>query len=331
MAEKDLSDFSLLEYDDVYADVYNAYSLGAGFMDPGDLSPLDPRLVTADGMNPHGLTQDMRKLWVNRHVKLVDGKYGQVYPKYYTTIENMTESDNHMVIHERVYDGAGYQKQLLNARSAERKLYLMLAQKEAEYNMPVVLPQEAKQDTLVHPELHLVLNYSFHRWKENHMISEVDNFPQEIALLPESGRPTFKDGNMFVADVAFTTPEQLELMKSDFRYVAELLVKLRTGQPIEFSEAKVIHLNELMQVFAALTGDPGYLSYRVEKKTDGGDKKVYNMRKVIADYEAGKMLCEDVHALKQNFGLNTEQALKALNSSAEKRALYYQASGEQAP
>ena len=331
MAEIDLRDFSLLEYDDVYADVYNAYSLGAGFMDPGDLSPLDPRLVTADGMNPHGLTQDMRKLWVNRHVKLVDGKYGQVYPKYYTTIENMTESDNHMVIHERVYDGAGYQKQLLNARSAERKLYLMLAQKEAEYNMPVVLPQEAKQDTLVHPELHLVLNYSFHRWKENHMISEVDNFPQEIALLPESGRPTFKDGNMFVADVAFTTPEQLELMKSDFRYVAELLVQLRTGESIDFSEAKVIHLNELMQLFAVLTGDPDYLNYRVEKKTDGGDKQVYNMREVMENHGAGKAIFEIVLQQKKQNGYSTEEAMDKLFLSAKQRALYYQASGEQAP
>ena len=55
------------------------------------------------------------------------------------------------------------------------------------------------------------------------------------------------------------------------------------------------------------------------------------MVKRIAIREAAKMLCENVHALKRNLGLSTEQALDMLDSAAEERTLYYQASGEQAP
>ena len=57
---------------------------------------------------------------------------------------------------------------------------------------------------------------------------------------------------------------------------------------------------------------------------------MYKLREVMENRGAGKMLCEDVYALKKH-GYTTEQALDMLDSSAEKRALYYQVSGEQAP
>ena len=73
------------------------------------------------------------------------------------------------------------------------------------------------------------------------------------------------------------------------------------------------------------------LTHQMAKKTDGGDKKVYNVREVMETRAAGKMLCKNVIVLKHKYGYSTEQALDVLESSAEERAMYYQVSGEQAP
>ena len=328
MAEKDLSEFSLLEYNDVHADVLNAYGFHADVVDPADLSPLDPRLVVADGMHLHGLVRDSAKVWVNRRQKLINAKYGQEHPIYYTHIENMSRSDHLMIVREKSYDGAGYHKQLLNVLSCEKELHKMRAEAAGK---PVVIPPTMRQGLLTHPQLKLVLNFSFHRWRSNCEMSKIDNYEQELALLNEGGLAMCSDESMVVANVAFTTKEQLDLMKSDFRYLAELLVKLRTGEPYDFREAEVIHLNELMQAFAVFTGDPEWLTYQVAKKTDGGDKKVYNVREVIANREAGKTIFEIVLQQKNQNGYSTEEAMDKLFLSAKQRALYYQVSGEQAP
>ena len=91
----------------------------------------------------------------------------------------------------------------------------------------------------------------------------------------------------------------------------------------------------LLQTFAVFTGDPGWLTYQVAKKTNRGDKKVYNVREVmekrIANRVTSRMVCKIVFSLKQKYGYSSEQALDDMDASAEERALYYQASGEQAP
>ncbi len=86
----------------------------------------------------------------------------------------------------------------------------------------------------------------------------------------------------------------------------------------------------LKRAVAVFTGGPGWLTYHVEE-ANGGDKKVCNMRKVIADYEASKAIFEIVLQQKKQNGYSTEEAMDKLFLSARQRALYYQASGEQAP
>ena len=65
--------------------------------------------------------------------------------------------------------------------------------------------------------------------------------------------------------------------------------------------------------------------------TDGGDKKVYNVREVLKNRFAGEAIFEIVLQQKKHNGYSTEEAMDKLFLSDRQRALYYQVSGEQAP
>ncbi len=58
---------------------------------------------------------------------------------------------------------------------------------------------------------------------------------------------------------------------------------------------------------------------------------MYNMREVMKNRGAGKAIFEIVLQQKKQNGYSTEEAMDKLFLSDRQRALYYQASGEQAP
>ena len=86
----------------------------------------------------------------------------------------------------------------------------------------------------------------------------------------------------------------------------------------------------LKRAVAVITGGPGWLTYQVEEN-QRRRQKVYNMREVMKNRGAGKAIFEIVLQQKKQNGYSTEEAMDKLFLSDRQRALYYQASGEQAP
>lgn len=74
--------------------------------------------------------------------------------------------------------------------------------------------------------------------------------------VPERFRPFVNDyevKNLY--EIAFLTPEQVKLFRSDFRYVADYLVQKRMTDDYKPSADRLRHVDETLKLMSVLTGD----------------------------------------------------------------------------
>ena len=128
-------------------------------------------------------------------------------------LENQTAVDADMPLRCLAYDGASYRSQLLN-KNAER-----------------------------YPVITVVLYFGMDRWNKNRYLSEAVH-------VPEIWEPYFNDYQAHVFEIAYLTPEQVKMFKSDFGIVADYFVQKRmTGDYIGSSE-DIKHIDEVMKLLA---------------------------------------------------------------------------------
>ena len=128
-------------------------------------------------------------------------------------LENQTAVDADMPLRCLAYDGASYRSQLLN-KNAER-----------------------------YPVITVVLYFGMDRWNKNRYLSEAVH-------VPEIWKPYFNDYQAHVFEIAYLTPEQVKMFKSDFGIVADYFVQKRmTGDYIGSSE-DIKHIDEVMKLLA---------------------------------------------------------------------------------
>lgn len=84
--------------------------------------------------------------------------------------------------------------------------------------------------------------------------------------------------NLF--EIAFLTPEQVRMFKSDFRIVADYFVQLRTNKNYKPSKEEFVHIDEILKLMTVLTKDNRFTVKQNEKQ--GGAK---NMCEVFDIYE----------------------------------------------
>lgn len=220
--EKDITERKLEEYNDVFADIVNAYYFGGEQLVKED--ELEPAATlesykAVDGI--HQEERDVSKIW--KHAGFRIATFG---------IENQSVIDPDMPLRVMGYDGAAYRAQLL----ADKRTYgesgkLLSVQKNPRY-----------------PVSTLVLYFGKSRWKNHRSLYECLNIPEKM-------KPFVNDYRIHVLEVSWLTKQELELFHSDFRVVAEYFVQARKNKDYCPTPQVLKHIHEVLQLISALTGD----------------------------------------------------------------------------
>ena len=89
--------------------------------------------------------------------------------------------------------------------------------------------------------------------------------------VPERFRPFVNDyevKNLY--EIAFLTPEQVKLFRSDFKYVADYLVQKRMTNDYKPSADLLRHVDETLKLMTVLTGDRRFEEAVQTLPTEGG-------------------------------------------------------------
>ena len=133
-------------------------------------------------------------------------------------LENQMKPDKFMPLRVIGYDGAAYRNQL----------------------------NEELKDKC-YPVITLVLYFGTkRRWKRYKALKEVMNMPVDL-------EPFIADYKINVFELAWLSDEQIQSFTSDFRYVAILLRRIRTGKPYPMTDPKYKHAREILDLFRVMS------------------------------------------------------------------------------
>lgn len=133
-------------------------------------------------------------------------------------LENQMKPDKFMPLRVIGYDGAAYRNQLND-----------------------------KLKDKAYPVITLVLYFGTkRRWKRYKSLKEVMNMPVDL-------EPFIADYKINVFELAWLTDKQINNFTSDFRYVAILLRRIRTGKPFPMTDPKYKHAREILDLFRVMS------------------------------------------------------------------------------
>ena len=163
-------------------------------------------------------------------------------------LENQTVANKLMPLRVFGYDGAEYVKQSRKENSDKAKY-------------PVI--------TLV-----LYLGYA-KRWNYPKTLFEVLDIDEEI-------KPYVNDFKINLFEIAYLDREKIDLFKSDFRILADYLYQMRANRDYIADETTIEHVEELLTLMSAMTGDNRFEETINELK----GKENINMCEVLDRVEA---------------------------------------------
>ncbi|MCR5104186.1 MAG: Rpn family recombination-promoting nuclease/putative transposase [Eubacterium sp.] len=134
-------------------------------------------------------------------------------------IENQIVSEKNMPIRIIGYDGASYRSQILG-----------------------------KPPFSYYPVVTIVLYFGMTHWNYSKHLINLFDIPEEMKIY-------VNDYKINVFEVAFLTPEQVNMFKSDFREVADFFVQKRTKKKYVPSKRKLKHVDEVLKLLEVMTGD----------------------------------------------------------------------------
>ena len=138
-------------------------------------------------------------------------------------LENQEKENDDMPIRMIGYDGAAYRSQV---KRDDRK--------------------ETKQR---YPVISLVLYFGYkNRWRAPVTLREC--FEIDEALLPY-----VSDYRINLFEIAYLSDEQVQMFKSDFRFVADYYVQMRKYKKYDGSIENIKHVSELLSLMSAITDD----------------------------------------------------------------------------
>lgn len=169
--------------------------------------------------------RDVQKYWKNR-VKLA--LFG---------IENQTRIDPDMVLRVIGYDRAAYRNQLNGTVTyfdkAEHRLRRRNTRKRSRKRYPVIT---------------LVLNFDTKRWDAPRTLHERLDIPAEL-------KSYVSDYRINVFDIAHLSDEQVNMFRSDFKFVAQYFTQIRKNGEYVPGTEEIRHVDAVLQMMSALTGD----------------------------------------------------------------------------
>ncbi len=211
--EKDILEKSLLNYPEVFCDIFNNLVLkGKGTMRPEDLREKN---IWSSYMDAEGETReqyrDVLMLWKKHrtHILLVG-------------VENMTAPDDSLFLKIPEYDSSVLRKQL----------------------------KEGKIKGKVTPAVTIVLYYGYRKWnapEDFHSWKRVQSLPDEL-------RSIITNYRYIVIDLGALTEEEIHLLKSDFRVVADYLSQMRRTKKYIPENWTLKHPKEVFELLRVMTG-----------------------------------------------------------------------------
>ena len=162
--------------------------------------------------------------------------------------ENQTASDPDMPLRVIGYDGAEYRAQLLNKQAVH------------------------------YPVVTLVLYFGHERrWSGPLTLKERLDIPEEFD-------PYVSDYKINLFEIAYLTPEEVNLFQSDFRVVADFFVQKQENGDYEPSSQELTHVPETLQLLSIMTND-----HRFEEvynaASNGQEGEVRNMCEILDKVE----------------------------------------------
>ena len=153
-----------------------------------------------------------------------------------------TDGEIHQVI---AYDGAAYKRQLL-VKGGE-----------------------------IYPVVTIVLYFGQKRWIKGRSL-------YDILDITDEWKPYVSDYKINIFEIAYLTPEQVKMFKSDFRIVADYFVQMRINKDYIPSKETIKHVDEVLKLMSVLTQDE-----RFEQAQANGNKGgLKNMCEVLDRAEA---------------------------------------------
>ena len=248
MAEKDISEKSLEEYNDVFADIVNVLLFDGKPLVKEDALTDASRLsqYKADG-KLHEQERDVAKYWQN------DGSirlclYG---------LENQTAVDSDIPLRVISYDGAGYRMQLLADRAKDKD------------GKPMGKPPR-------YPVVTLVLYFDMGHWNKPTKLTD-------CLKIPPSLEPYVSDYKVNVFEIAWLSPEKVAKFKSDFRIVADYFVQMRMNKKYTPSQDTIHHVHEVLQLMSILSGNRSFETALGEMENGKPIQGGMNMYDVFAE------------------------------------------------
>lgn len=234
MGKVDITEKTLLDYNDVFADIVNVLLFnGTRFVSEKELGPTGTRSqYKADSAEIHEQERDVSKLFSRKGVILS-----------LIGIENQVRQERFMPVRVISYDGQSYRTQLLK-----------------------------KHVKRVYPVVTIVLYFGMTHWKHGRHLSEVIDIQDDI-------RPFISDYEMKnLYEIAFLSPEQVKMFRSDFRYVADYFVQKRMNQNYKPSPDTIRHVDAVLKLMSVLTGDD---RFRKAAKSHPAKKGAKSMEAIL--------------------------------------------------
>ena len=282
MGQKDISEKTLEAYNDVFADIVNVLLFkGKPLVKEDKLEEASPvSYFKTDNGKLHEETRDVAKYWIQNHrVRLA-----------LLGLENQTRDDPYMALRTIAYDGASYKQQLTELLSeSDTKL-------------------SEKQVFLPYPVVTIVLYFGNKRWRKPKSLLKTLEVPPEL-------RHYINDYRINLFEISFLSEKQINMFKSDFKIVADYFVKSRKNKNYAGSQDTLKHVNEVLQMMKAVTGDSRYDQLNDFVNNQKG--KTITMCKVLDEIEKkGKL--KILNSLVKKGLLTLKQAAEELGMTPKK-------------
>ena len=216
MSEKDITEKTLEDYNDVFADIVNV------LLFDGQLIVKEDELIATRARSQlkldgsiHEQERDNVKIWQRNKFRIA-----------MIGFENQSAVDNYEPARVLSYDGASYKEQLVEIDSCRKK--------------------RIKPPSLV-PVITIVINFGKDTWKKHSLYECMD--------IPDFLRNYVSDYKINVISIKDLTLEQIQKFKSDFGIIANYFYHKYHDKDDIYDNRVMDHPDAVLKLMKALTGD----------------------------------------------------------------------------
>ena len=160
----------------------------------------------------------------------------------------------------------------------QTKIDKMIPVRVLNYNIASYAKQASSGGKKLYPVMTIVLYFGKEPWRSTKQLRDL--FDLSKIPIPKEYLPQLK---IFVVEVAFLKEKEIAMMKSDFKYVTEMMVKIRENKDYQPTEIQLKHHKEFLRLMDALDRDR--LRNFVEFMADSDKKKGQEMKGYLDEIE----------------------------------------------